>query len=110
MPTWIFFITDLVGSSRTFGSPAGRPEGRRPEPHPVYPGRGGLSMGGLGALPKDHDLDRVEEDREVEQERLVLDVEEVELELLDGVLEARAVPVADLGPPRQAGLHDVPLA
>src|SRR6185436_15677849 len=43
--------------------------------------------GSSGALAQDHRLDRVEHDREVEEQRLVLDVEEVVLELLKRVLD-----------------------
>src|SRR5262245_42020 len=64
----------------------------------------------LRPLPQDHDLHRVEQDRQVEEQRLVLDVEQVVLELLHRVLEARAVPIIDLRPARQPGLDDVALA
>ena len=43
-------------------------------------------------------------------DRQVLDVEEVVLQLLHRVFDARAVGVAHLGPAGQAGPHDVPLA
>ena len=43
-------------------------------------------------------LDRLEDDEEVERHRQILDVEQVVLQLLERVLDAGAVRVADLGP------------
>src|SRR5205085_9681679 len=63
----------------------------------------------LRALAENHDLDRVEQDRQVEQERLVLDVEQIVLQLLQRILEGAAVPIIDLRPARQSRLHDVTL-
>src|SRR5205814_830006 len=55
-----------------------------------------------GTPPEEDDLRRVEEHDRVEQRRGVLHVVQVEAELLAGVLEGRAVRVADLRPARDA--------
>ena len=62
------------------------------------------------AAPEEHGLDRREDDEQVERDRQVLDVEEVVLQLLHRVFDARAVGVAHLRPSGQAGPDDVALA
>src|SRR5512147_483261 len=61
-------------------------------------------------LAPQHDLDRLHEDREVEQQAAVLDVVQVVLELLDRVFLGRPVRVAELRPTGDARLHGVALA
>src|SRR5580765_3715548 len=58
-------------------------------------------------LPRQHDLGGVEEADEVEEERGVLDVVEVVLELARLLLHGRAVPVLELGPTGEARLHQL---
>src|SRR5512134_282477 len=62
------------------------------------------------ALAPEHDLDRLDENREIEQQAPVLDVVQVVLKLLERILFGRAVRVAELCPPGDAGLHAVALA
>src|SRR5207237_161190 len=54
---------------------------------------------------QEHHLDRIEDDRQVEEQRLALDVVEVVLELLQHVLRRRAVLAAHLRVTGDAGLH-----
>src|SRR5215510_11413935 len=61
-------------------------------------------------FPHDHRPQRVEDDEEVQRKRHVLDVEQVVLELLDGVFLAGSVGIADLRPSGQSWPYDVPLA
>src|SRR5262245_8058505 len=62
----------------------------------------------LCALPAHHDLDGVDQDGEVEDEREMLHVIEVVAELFERVLDRRAVAVADLCPPGDAGFDRMP--
>src|SRR5512141_1083978 len=55
----------------------------------------------------DH-ADRLEEDDDVEEQRVVLDVVKIVLQFLNGVVERRTVVIADLRPPGHAGLDAVP--
>src|SRR5213593_768658 len=61
-----------------------------------------------GALAKKNDARRLEQDDEIQDERVVLDVVEIVFQLLDRLLDSRAVRVAHLGPPRQARFDTVP--
>src|SRR5687768_12664345 len=60
--------------------------------------------------PQYDGLDRLENDEQVEADREILDVEQVELQLLHRVLDAGAVGVAHLRPSGQARLDDMALA
>jgi hypothetical protein len=57
--------------------------------------------------PQQHRLYRLEDDDRVQQPRHVLDVEQVVLELFDGVLDRVSVAVMGLRPPGNAGLDRV---
>src|SRR5262245_28089340 len=63
-----------------------------------------------GALTAENDFDRLQEDREVEEQRAVLHIEQVVLQLLGGIGLVRAVRIAELRPTRDARLDRVPLA
>src|SRR4029453_3145621 len=62
------------------------------------------------ASPRDDGLDGLEDDDDVERHLQVLDVVQVVLQLLDGVLNAGAVRIADLRPAREPRLQHVTLA
>src|SRR5229473_7127563 len=55
--------------------------------------------GPRSATPREHDLERFEQDAEIEPERHVLEVIEVVADLLHLLLEPVRVPVANLCPP-----------
>src|SRR5713226_8496526 len=71
----------------------------------------GLSPGSryLSTTGEENDLDRVEQDQEIEEERKVLDVVQVVLQLLERVVDRSAVAVLDLGPAGDSRLHREPL-
>src|SRR5688572_16711824 len=74
----------------------------------MAPLRSGPPASPRSLAEQDH-LDGVEEDGQVEQERHVLDVVEVELVLLLGVLDGRSITELDLGPAGDARFHAVAL-
>ncbi len=74
---------------------------------PTASGRG--RAGSLGPLAGQDDLHRVENDRDVEAEREVLDVVKVVAQLLHGILDGSAVPIPHLRPPRKSGSDRVAL-
>ena len=59
------------------------------------------------ALAAEDAADRAADDAQVESQALVAQVEELVLELLEGVGLVTGVAVLDLGPARQAGPHEV---
>src|SRR5439155_22935105 len=59
------------------------------------------------ALAEQNDANRFEQDDEIENEGVVLDVIKIVFQLLDRLFDGRAVRVAHLGPPRQAGFDTV---
>src|SRR5882672_4203691 len=61
------------------------------------------------APSEQHDLNGVEQDQEVEEERKVLDVVEIVLQLLERVVDGGAVVILVLGPAGDAELHGEPL-
>src|SRR5690606_6038668 len=63
----------------------------------------------LRSLPQHDRLDRLDQDVEIEADRQVLDVIEVELQFLQRVLRPGPVGVPNLDPPGQNGTHDVAL-
>src|SRR5262245_31144770 len=63
-----------------------------------------------GAFTAEDDFDRLQEDREVEEQRPVFHIEQVVLQLLRGIGLVRAVRIAKLRPTRDARLDGVPLA
>src|SRR5882672_9765408 len=67
-----------------------------------------LQPGLARTLAKQDDLRGLEKDDEVQEQRVILDVVKIELELLHGVVDRRSVGVADLGPTRYARFHRVP--
>src|SRR5574340_927035 len=64
----------------------------------VGPGRVRLAH----ALSPQHDLCGLEQDHQIEEQAVVLDVVEVVLQLVHGILVGRAIGVAHLGPPGDA--------
>src|SRR5215470_18385976 len=56
-----------------------------------------------------HDLHGVEQDQEVEEQREVLDVVEVVLQLLERIFDRGAVAILDLRPAGESRLHGQPL-
>src|SRR5690606_28223402 len=60
-----------------------------------------------GALAEQHDLDRVEKDEEIQEQRVVLDVVEVVLQLGACILDRRAIRIAHLRPAGDTRLHAV---
>src|SRR5689334_9912742 len=65
----------------------------------------------LESLPasQEHDLDRLEHDPHIKQQRSVFDVVEIILKLLYCIFDRRAVAVIDLRPTGQARLNQVTL-
>src|SRR5688572_1294931 len=61
------------------------------------------------ALSQNHGLDGFQHDENVEPKGHVLDVEELVLELLKGILNGRTIWVLHLCPPRKPWLDHVPL-
>src|SRR5690349_13464363 len=60
-----------------------------------------------GPLSEDDRLDRLDDDEQVERDGRVLDVVEVVLQLLHGILHAGAIRVPHLRPTRDARTHRV---
>src|SRR5439155_14790459 len=59
-------------------------------------------------LAEEHDPDGLDEDQQIEQERMVLDVEKIVLEFLDRLFQIAAIGVAYLRPAGEPGLDAVP--
>src|SRR5882762_373466 len=60
-----------------------------------------------GALSEQDNLCSLEKDDHVEEQGVILDVVEIELKLLNGIVYGRTIGIADLGPPRNSGFHGV---
>src|SRR6266849_525374 len=71
----------------------------------------GLSPGTryLSTTREENYLDRVQQNQEIEEERKVLDVVQIVLQLLERVVDRGAVTVLDLGPAGDSRLHREPL-
>src|SRR3954466_14071743 len=65
--------------------------------------------GSLGPLAEQHHLDGVEDDRQVEEYRQVLDVIQFVSQFFHRIFESRPVAILDLGPTGQAGLYRMAL-
>src|SRR6185503_8078484 len=61
------------------------------------------------AFAPQHDLHRLQQDHDVENEALILHVVEIELQLLERILLGRPIGIAKLRPPSESGLHAMPL-
>eukprot|EP01041_Mallomonas_annulata_P019862 gene19862-39402_t len=90
----------IAGANHTFSSPAWRDE--------VAELSATLRGRSASALSQQHHLHRVDQDQQVEEEAVVLHVVQVVLQLLDGIINGRAILVADLGPAGHARLDAVP--
>src|SRR5262249_27976092 len=60
------------------------------------------------AAPEQHDLDGLQEDQRIEAQIAILDVEQIERQLLGGILDARAVRIAQLRPTGQPWFYTMP--
>ena len=58
---------------------------------------------------RQHDFQCVEDDVSIQAEGHVLDIEQVELQLFDGIFQIVAVSVVDLRPSGNSGPHAMPL-
>src|SRR3569623_3760359 len=67
------------------------------------------AIGLTRAFRPQHDADRLEDEQQVEERRVVLRIIQVVFELLPAVLDRRAVGIIDLRPAGDAGLHHVAL-
>src|SRR3569833_388919 len=83
-----------------------------------YPGMGGRVGAWAGAEPADasahalgpqHDADRLKDDQQIEERRVVLGVIEIVFELLARIVDRRAIGIVALRPAGDARLHHVAL-
>src|SRR3972149_4861109 len=72
---------------------------------PYSPSHVRVGRSGLASSGEKNDLDRVDQDQQIQEEREVLDVVEIVLELLEGVLHRGSVAVSHLRPARDPRLH-----
>ena len=89
------------------GSVGGHAHGPGQAPPGAGPGAAHGAVYLAGALAREHHAHGLEQDHQVQQQRVVLDVVEVVLQLLLRVLDRRAVLVAHLRPAGDAGLDAV---
>ena len=82
-------------------------------PTPVG-GRGGAHQSGgaqgasARALRENHHLQGFQENDQIQEQRQILDVVEIVLQLLQGVFDRRRIGIADLGPAGDPRSHRVP--
>src|SRR5687767_8654848 len=95
--------------TRHFGSVPAVPFRRAPLPAARMTPLNGPSPPSLRTLSEEDHLDRVEDDRQVENDRHVLDVVEVVAQLLHRVFDGRSVLILDLRPASDPRLDRMPL-